>query len=271
MVDRTEFERWRGDADRALDAARVQARAALHNWACFAADQAVHLALKAFLNGLGKGPWGHDLVVSGGGVAEVVADAWTGEMEERLRRLSRHYIPARYPDAYASGTAASHYGESDARQAVEDAEAALRVIDFGPGSWRKRMARERSWARRAVDERRAARRALIERAGRYPSLLPPELDVVAVVVYGSVARGDFNAWSDVDVLVIASNLPERLQDRLALLIPFAPPGVQPLGWTIDEFSLQLARGNAIAREALERGVVVSGEERFRTLARSTRA
>ncbi|MGH2736718.1 MAG: HEPN domain-containing protein [Actinomycetota bacterium] len=43
-------------------AADVQHAAALHNWACFAAEQAAQLALKGLLHGLGLGPWGHDLV-----------------------------------------------------------------------------------------------------------------------------------------------------------------------------------------------------------------
>jgi HEPN domain-containing protein len=62
MVDKTEFERWRSEAGGALEAARVQAAASLHNWACFAAEQAAQLAVKGFLHGAGRAPWGHDLV-----------------------------------------------------------------------------------------------------------------------------------------------------------------------------------------------------------------
>lgn len=39
------------------------------------------------------------------------------------------------------------------------------------------------------------------------------------MVFGSVARGDFNLWSDIDVLVVADNLPERWLDRLGRLAP----------------------------------------------------
>jgi HEPN domain-containing protein len=54
-------------------------------------------------------------------VPEDVADA--------LRRLSRHYIPARYPDVHASGPPGAHYGSSDSAAALEDAEAVLAFVD----------------------------------------------------------------------------------------------------------------------------------------------
>lgn len=79
-----------------------------------------------------------------------------------------------------------------------------------------------------------------------------------MAVFGSVARGDFNVWSDVDVLVVADALPERWLDRLAVLAERAPPGVSALGWTPDEWAQEVARRNPIATEVLGHGVVVSG-------------
>lgn len=128
LKDVAEFERWRAEADRALVGARVQADAGLHNWACFAAEQAAQLATKALLHGLARAPWGHDLVRLG----ELVLDARLEVPEgvlDAMRRLSRHYIPARYPDAHPSGTAAAHYGEADSAEAIRDAEAILDAID----------------------------------------------------------------------------------------------------------------------------------------------
>jgi HEPN domain-containing protein len=126
-VDAAEFGRWRTEADAALRGARLQAEAGLHNWACFAAEQATQLAVKGLLHGLGRGPWGHDLVRLGERLAEVseVPDA----VADALRRLGRHYIPARYPDAHPSGPPGIYYGPSDSAQAVADAEAALAHVD----------------------------------------------------------------------------------------------------------------------------------------------
>jgi HEPN domain-containing protein len=127
LLDGDEFDRWRTEADAALRSAHLQADAGLHNWACFAAEQATQLAVKAVLHGLGRGPWGHDLVRLG----EMLADI--GELPvdiaDALRRLSRHYIPARYPDAHPSGPPGIHYGSADSSQAALDAEAVLAHVD----------------------------------------------------------------------------------------------------------------------------------------------
>lgn len=130
-LDEDEYRRWRGEADRALESARLQSDAGLHNWACFAAEQAAQLAMKAILHGLGRGPWGHDLVRLGvfAGEADLELPA---EVADVLRRLSRHYIPARYPDAHPGGSPADHYGRSDSDEALRDARAVLAFVD---GAW----------------------------------------------------------------------------------------------------------------------------------------
>jgi HEPN domain-containing protein len=130
-VDTEEFRRWRDEAGRALDAARIQAEAGLHNWSCFAAEQGAQLAVKALLHGLGRGPWGHDLVrlIEGAGEAGVHVP---GAIADAARRLSRHYIPARYPDAHPGGSPGSRYSRSDADEASRDAAA---VIGFVDAAW----------------------------------------------------------------------------------------------------------------------------------------
>lgn len=110
---------------------------------------------------------------------------------------------------------------------------------------------------RAVERRRTEQRELVTRARRFADRLPADLDVRAVVVFGSVARGDFNLWSDVDVLVVAGALPERLLDRLAVL-GAPPPRVQPLAWRPDEWVRRRGRGDPIALEAVQRGVWLAG-------------
>lgn len=128
LLDEDEYRRWRDEADRVLSGARLQADAGLHNWACFAAEQAAQLAMKGLLHGLGRAPWGHDLIRFG----ELARDAGIDpppDVGDRLRRLGRHYIAARYPDAHASGPPGPHYGEADSRQALDDAETVLRFVD----------------------------------------------------------------------------------------------------------------------------------------------
>lgn len=108
-----------------------------------------------------------------------------------------------------------------------------------------------------IARRRAERSALIARAERFAQALDPRVGARAVVVFGSVARGDFNVWSDVDVLVVAERLPERALERLdALGRP--PAAVQPVAWTPAEWRRQRRRANPIAVEAVHDGVWLVG-------------
>lgn len=127
-IDRTEFERWRRDADAACAAARTQRDAAIHNWACFLAEQSAQLAVKGLLHGLGTAPWGHDLVH----LADLARQAGVEvppDLRDALVRLGRSYIAARYPDAHAAGGAAPHYTSTDATDALRDAEEILAFVD----------------------------------------------------------------------------------------------------------------------------------------------
>ena len=84
--------------------------------------------MKGLLHGLGRAPWGHDLdrfghMVSAAGVdvSEPIVDA--------MHRLTRHYIPSRYPDAHPGGEPGEHYGAHDAEQAITDAVAIFAFVD----------------------------------------------------------------------------------------------------------------------------------------------
>lgn len=111
--------------------------------------------------------------------------------------------------------------------------------------------------RSVIERRRREREELLDRARAFADRLGPELGVRAVVVYGSVARGDFNLWSDVDVLVVADHLPERSIDRWGVLGD-RPGRVEPVAWTPGEWSRQMDRDNPIATEAIESGVWLRG-------------
>ena len=105
--------------------------------------------------------------------------------------------------------------------------------------------------------RRAERVELLRRAERFATSLQADRAVSALVVYGSVARGDFNLWSDVDVLVVTEDLPERLLDRLDLMAA-RPARVQAIAWTPSEWRKRLHRGDPIATEAAASGVWLVG-------------
>lgn len=134
MLDRSEFERWQQAADDALAGAAAQRDADLHHWACFLAEQAAQLAMKGLLHGLGAPAWGHDLVDLGERVRSALNEELPDAVAASLRRLSRHYVASRYPDAHPAGAPGSHYGAEDAQQAVADAE---RVISEARSAWRQ--------------------------------------------------------------------------------------------------------------------------------------
>jgi predicted nucleotidyltransferase len=82
--------------------------------------------------------------------------------------------------------------------------------------------------------------------------------VRAAVVAGSVARGDFNLWSDIDLVVISDSLPASGPEREETLALDAAPGLELHGYTTAEYVRALERGDRLALEASERGVLLEG-------------
>lgn len=109
----------------------------------------------------------------------------------------------------------------------------------------------------ALRRRYEERGEFLARARAFAAALPPGIDPVAVVVFGSVARGDWNRWSDIDVLVIAQHLPDRPLDRLAALGD-RPASVAPIAWTPTEWQARLDRRDPIAVDAKQHGVWLRG-------------
>lgn len=116
-----------------------------------------------------------------------------------------------------------------------------------------------SWAADPLAARRAERERLIGLARDYVERLSRELPLVAAVVGGSVARGDFNVWSDVDVVVVSDALPASARDRAALLGSGSVAGIEPHGYTTAEFRRALDRKDRLASEASDRGVPLTGK------------
>jgi len=116
-----------------------------------------------------------------------------------------------------------------------------------------------SWTADPLAQRRAERERLIALAREYGEAVAQRLPVHAVAVAGSVARGDFNVWSDVDVLVVSDALPHAPQERAALLAAGWPGRVEPHGYTVAELRRALERGDRFARDAVEHGLLLRGE------------
>jgi len=102
-----------------------------------------------------------------------------------------------------------------------------------------------------IKERRRLRERRIEEAREWASKIP--LRVTAVLI-GSYARGDFNLWSDIDILLISEDFAGRPPDRLKNID--VPPGYQVIALTYKEFKTLMGRRERIVIEAIEYGIVL---------------
>jgi len=122
------MERWRDWWDQAQRDAAHAAHArddADFEWASFASQQAAEKALKALIMTRGGEPWGHSVTE----LLETVPHdtGWDAGTMEAANRLDKHYIPARYPNGFASSYPGKLYTRGEAEEAIGDAG---HIIDF---------------------------------------------------------------------------------------------------------------------------------------------
>ncbi|WP_225876075.1 nucleotidyltransferase domain-containing protein [Infirmifilum lucidum] len=89
-----------------------------------------------------------------------------------------------------------------------------------------------------------------------------------VVLVGSLARGDYTAYSDADVVVVLESSDKKPHERIPeFLDPTLTVDVNPFVYTLDEI-LDFARsGRRVVKEVLEYGVVLEDDERLLMLIR----
>jgi len=133
LVDRPEFDRWRSQAEATIATAHLAADGGSHGWACFLCEQAAQLAVKGLLHAIGEPAWGHDLPELVGRVSQTLGADWA-DVSDPADELSRHYIPARYPDAHPSGTPHDHYNPTSSGLAFGYAATVLHAVDRAWGA-----------------------------------------------------------------------------------------------------------------------------------------
>jgi len=102
-----------------------------------------------------------------------------------------------------------------------------------------------------VEKRRELRRKIIETASSWVSSL--HLRLTAVII-GSYARGDFNLWSDVDLLMVSTDFEGSPVEGLRALQ--IPAGFQVIPLTPEEFNRLRVKGDRLASEAIDSGVIL---------------
>jgi hypothetical protein len=84
-----------------------------------------------------------------------------------------------------------------------------------------------------------------------------------VILYGSIARGDWHKGSDIDLLVISelthSNLTEATK-ALQIIVQGHP--VEPHIYTVQEFDQLLTHGRMTALDALTEGIIIYAEKSY---------
>ncbi|MBI4676973.1 MAG: HEPN domain-containing protein [Elusimicrobia bacterium] len=114
------YKDWLAQAESDLEHARKSVPMRDFNWACFASQQAAEKALKAIYDFLGGEGWGHSVVKLVRELPSEHAPAAAGLLD-KAASLDKLYIPTRYPNGFAIGSAAEYYTEQEALQAIAHA------------------------------------------------------------------------------------------------------------------------------------------------------
>jgi HEPN domain-containing protein len=114
---------WFRQAERDLEQAVASSRDGLHEWACFAAQQAAEKAVKALHLAHGQEAWGHV-------VARLLTQlpvAVPPDLIEKARVLDNYYVPTRYANGHPEGAPFQHYGPLQSGGAIDYAR---EILDF---------------------------------------------------------------------------------------------------------------------------------------------
>lgn len=119
---------WINQASRDLASAEVMLINGFYEWACFASQQAAGKAVKAAFQKMGATAWGHSLLELFKLLS--VKAGITEELFDGARILDRFYIPARYPNAFESGSPFEYFTRKDAGNGII---CGRRLVEFCAG------------------------------------------------------------------------------------------------------------------------------------------
>lgn len=127
-MDMEEYSRWYNQAEHTLISSYRDIKDGDYSWACFKAQQAAELGIKALLKAFGISVVGHSLVK----LSYELDKAGIEKPEDYMkwaRKLDRDYIQPRYPDAYPQGSPYEYYDEEDAKLSIEYAQKILAFVE----------------------------------------------------------------------------------------------------------------------------------------------
>lgn len=121
--------------------------------------------------------------------------------------------------------------------------------------------RKRSWSSLAASFEDYAH---VEAVGRFVARATRELQPLALVLFGSLARGDYHQRSDADFCVVLAEPPRSPFEGYDRVVACDPSGVvQPLVYGPDQFRQMVRQANGLALEVMADGLFLAGDEAFR--------
>ncbi len=109
-----------------------------------------------------------------------------------------------------------------------------------------------------IEERREIRSRVIAEAMEWARGLGFKCTAVLI---GSYARGDFNEWSDVDIVLISEVFKGRPPERLRKIDP--PPNYEVIPLNPGELKRLFTKGDPIADEICRDGVFLRDDYKIR--------
>lgn len=122
---------------------------------------------------------------------------------------------------------------------------------------------KRSWSSLALNFSKREY-AHADAVGRFVEQATRCLNPLALILFGSLARGDYHQRSDADFCVVLAASPPTPfagYDQVAALDPWGV--VQPLVYGGDQFRRMIREANGLALEVMADGVFLAGDEAFR--------
>lgn len=118
--------------------------------------------------------------------------------------------------------------------------------------------RKQSWDSLGLNSERYAYAAAV---GRFVARAAQELQPLALILFGSLARGDYHRRSDADFCVILAEAPPKPLAAYTRVVACDPTGVvQPVVYGREQFLQMLHQANGLALEVTADGVFLAGSE-----------
>lgn len=103
-----------------------------------------------------------------------------------------------------------------------------------------------------------------EAVGRFIERAARELRPLALILFGSLARGDYHQHSDADFCLVLAEAPRSPFEGYDQVVAYDPSGVvQPLVYGPEQFRQMVRQANGLALEVMADGLFLAGDETFR--------